>query len=72
MQKIMMTAAALALAGCTTQTSGSIGAGTSLSYNEYQARYGNTPQSLLITIDSDANGEITQNEIQAARDDGII
>ncbi|MBT8417671.1 MAG: hypothetical protein KJO42_09545 [Silicimonas sp.] len=72
MQKILFTSATLILAACTAQTSTTVSAGTSYTYAEYQARFGATPQSLLATIDSDADGQITQNEIQAARDDGII
>lgn len=66
--------AALSLAACdgTMTSSNSLSASTDLTYAEFQQRYPGVSEGTVVAVDSDNSGEISENEIQAARDDGLI
>lgn len=64
----------LALAACDRMltTSNSLPAGVEMSYQDFQERYPGTTTLTANEVDADADGMITENEIQAARADGTF
>lgn len=75
MKKLLLAATPFALlAACDGYgaSSGSISGGTELTYSEFQSTYPGSSRATAVQVDSDADGRITENEVQAARDDGIL